>query len=94
MGGGVQLRGVGRGGLRGVGRVWGPGGGGTGEWRPRLYVQVGFEAIYRWKTERALAYATYRIDMNLIRLDEISHIIIVKLYIISKFSQYDMYIKR
>ena len=29
------------------------------------------EAIYRWKAERALAYATYRIDMKLIRLDEI-----------------------
>ena len=39
------------------GALGGHGGGGT---------QV-FMYIYRWKAERALAYVTYRIDMNLIR---------------------------
>ena len=32
----MQLRGVGRGGLRGVGRVWGPGGGNRGVEAPSL----------------------------------------------------------
>ena len=51
--------------LRGCGKleggVWARAGG------PSLDVQMGFEAIYMWKAERALAYAKYSIATNSIR---------------------------
>ena len=55
--------------------------GGAGGGRSLAYKWASkFEAIYRWKAERVLAYATDRIDVSLIRLDEIYHIRVVLFY--------------